>query len=376
MPSLAASTASAGPHGSASPIALERVAGGFDRPLAVVSPADGTRRLFVAEQGGAILIVSAGTVQAESFLNVRDLVSTGSERGLLGLAFHPDYRCDGRFFIDYTNRDGDTIVAAYRVSASDPNRAEPASGTILLRVQQPYPNHNGGGLAFGPDGFLYVALGDGGSGGDPQGNGLRLDTLLGKLLRIDVDHPTENRMYGIPADNPFAGHGTDRPEIYSYGLRNPWRFSFDRQDGSLWIGDVGQNRFEEIDGVLAGAGRGANFGWNRMEGSHCYPTGSDCDRTGLIQPVTEYDHSNGDCAVIGGFVYRGSAIPGLAGRYLFADECTGTIRGIDGQPGAPQDSVVLLESRRVITSFGEDRSGELYVTDAGAGELLKVVAAR
>jgi glucose/arabinose dehydrogenase len=339
-----------------------------------VSSADGTGRLFVAEQGGAIWIVSGGAVRTQPFLDLRDLISTGGERGLLGLTFHPDYRCNGRFFVDYTDRDGNTVVAEYRVSADDPNRADPASETILLHVRQPFPNHNGGEVIFGSDGFLYVGLGDGGSGGDPQGNGQRLDTLLGKLLRIDVDHPSAGRAYGIPADNPFVGQSSARPEIYSYGLRNPWRFTFDRLDGSLWIGDVGQNRFEEVDGVPAGSGRGANFGWNRMEASHCYPD-NNCDRSGLVLPVTEYDHSKGDCAVIGGYVYRGAAITGLAGRYLFADQCTGTIRVIDGQPKAPQAPVVLLESQRVITSFGEDDAGELYVVDAGAGELLKVVTA-
>ncbi len=364
----------AGPSGAAPQIALKVVASGFAAPLDVVSPADGTGRMFVVEQGGMIWVESGGKVDPEPFLNLRDIVSRGNERGLLGLAFHPEYRCNGRFFVDYTDTDGNTVVAEYHVSANDPNLADLGSELVLLRVVQPFPNHNGGEVLFGPDGDLYIGLGDGGSGGDPFGNGQRLDRLLGKLLRIDVDHPSDGRPYGIPADNPFVDRANAEPEIFAFGLRNPWRFSFDPANGNLWIGDVGQDRFEEVDGVTPGVANGANFGWHLMEADHCYPEGDACDRTGLTLPIVEYDHSLGDCAVMGGYVYRGAAIPGLAGRYLFADECTGTIRVIDGVPGAPQEAAVLLESGRVITSFGEDDAGELYVVDAGAGDLLRVVA--
>ena len=280
-------------------IALQSVATGLDSPVFVGNAGDGSGRLFVIEQAGRIRIVQNGKLASQPFLDIRDRVSDGGERGLLGLGFHPGYGKSGesRFYVDYTDLKGDTVIAEYRGGASgDPNRADPASEKVLLHIDQPFPNHNGGGTLFGPDGFLYIGMGDGGSGGDPMGNGQRLDTLLGKILRIDVDHPSSGLPYGVPDDNPFTAGGSDRAEIWAYGLRNPWRFSFDRGNGDLWIGDVGQNRFEEVDRATQedGLGRGADYGWNIMEGAHCYPSGNACDRTPYVLPVTEYDHSSGN----------------------------------------------------------------------------------
>jgi len=363
----------AAPSGPSPAIALKVVATGLSAPLGIITSADGTGRLFIVEQTGQILVLKNGSVLPTPFLDISSQVSTGGEQGLLGLAFHPQYACNGRLFVDYTDRDGNTVVAEYHVSAADPDQADTQPIAQVLHVDQPYPNHNGGEVLFGPDGMLYVGLGDGGSEGDPMGNGQRLDTLLGKLLRIDVDHPSGGRAYGIPADNPFAESSRGRPEIDAYGLRNPWRFSFDRVTGDLWIGDVGQDRYEEVDEVIGGRAAGLNFGWNRMEADHCYPS-APCDETGLTLPVAEYDHLTGDCAVIGGYVYRGTAIPGLAGRYLFGDECSGRIRVLTPGPDAANASI-LLNTNLQITSFGEDDQGNLYVAAGTAGEILEIVGA-
>jgi glucose/arabinose dehydrogenase len=355
-------------------LALRKVLGGLDQPVGIAGSGDGGGRLFVLEQPGRIRIVREGRLVDRPFLDIRSLVSCCGERGLLGLVFPPDFTAGGTFYIDYTDTNGDTVVAAVDVDAADPDTADRSSLRPLLHVDQPFANHNGGGLAFGPDGYLYIGMGDGGSGGDPQGNGQRLDTLLGKLLRIDVAVDAgAGQPYRIPTDNPFTAEANSRPEIWAYGLRNPWRFSFDRETGDLWIGDVGQNRFEEIDRVAVGTPAGANFGWNIMEGRHCFNS-DHCTRTNLVQPITEYDHSAGDCAVIGGYLYRGSAFPELIGGYVFGDECSGIIRGIVGAGPDEQKPVVLLESHRVISSFGESDEGELYLTDLGSGELYQVNA--
>ena len=349
---------------------LEPFVGGFRSPLAVVSAGDGSGRLFVAEQGGTIRIVRDGAIDAEPFLDISSEVSSGGEQGLLGLAFHPDYPTDPRFFVDYTDVDGDTHVASFTTDPSNPDRADPGSEVTVLTVDQPYANHNGGALAFGPFGNLFIALGDGGSGGDPQGNGQSLDSLLGKILRIDVDHQDGDRQYAIPTDNPFAAGG-GRPEILLYGLRNPWRMSFDRETGDLWIGDVGQGETEEIDVVPAGE-VGLNFGWNRMEGTNCYRPAQGCDQQGLTMPVTEYSHDLG-CTVIGGYAYRGAAQPALSGGYLFGDYCTGTLWAIDPEADGTVEPTIVGESGASLSSFGEDEAGELYATDIGAGLLLRVV---
>jgi glucose/arabinose dehydrogenase len=340
-------------------------------PLGVVTAGDGSGRFFVVDKGGSIWIVTAGKRAATPFLDISSKVSNGGEQGLLGLAVHPGYPGDPRFYTDYTDVNGDTVVSEWHVSG-DPTHGDPNSERIFLTVAQPYPNHNGGDVVFGPDGFLYVTLGDGGSGGDPQGNGQNLTTLLGKILRIDVDHPSDGRLYGSPSDNPFLGTSGARPEIYLTGLRNPWRISFDRTTKDLWIGDVGQNAFEEIDVVRAGSGGGQNFGWNRMEGFHCFPSGEVCSIDGLTPPVTEYAHPLG-CSVTGGVVYRGTAFPALVGAYVFSDYCSGTIWAIDAAVNETRDPTVVGESHRAISSFGEDETGEVYVTDLG-GELLRIVA--
>ena len=316
-----------------------------------------------------IRIVADGELLAGAHSSTcRDRIRAGGERGLLGLAFHPDYAATAGSSSTTRTTQGDTVVAEYASSATDPDRADPTPVAMLLHIDQPFPNHNGGDLVFGPDGMLYIGMGDGGSGGDPMGNGQRVDTLLGKLLRIDVDHPPTARPTRIPPANCSGCPAGALPEICAYGLRNPWRFTFDRATGDLWIGDVGQGRYEEVDHVPLADASGANFGWNLMEGRHCYPSGNSCDRTGLTLPVAEYDHSAGDCSITGGYVYRGAAFPALAGWYLFSDYCSGRDprRGCGG-PSAGADPTVLLETRGNIASFGEDDAGELYVADTRPG---------
>ena len=332
---------------------------------------DGSGRLFVAEQGGAIRVVDGEQLVAAPFLDLGDRILSGGERGLLGLAFHPDFPDDPRFFVNYTDDDGHTQIAAYRVDPNEPGRAIDEE-TRILTIRQPYANHNGGALAFGPDGYLYIATGDGGSGGDPHGFGQSLETLLGKIVRIDVDTPSGDLQYSAPADNPFVATERAKPEIWHYGLRNPWRMSFDRATGDLWIGDVGQSSWEEVDVARAGAA-GLNFGWNRMEGNHCFRPQSGCEGPELTLPVAEYSQADGGCTVIGGHVYRGAAQPALAGGYLFADYCSGIMWAIDAASDGPTEPFVVAETGISPSAFGEDEAGELYVTDISAGELLRVV---
>jgi glucose/arabinose dehydrogenase len=344
-------------------IRLRPVATGLDTPLYVTHAGDGSGRLFIVEQGGRIKILRNGRVRTRPFLDISDKVQAGGEQGLLGLAFDPDYPRTRRFFVNYTNLSGDTIVARYRVS-DRPGRADPSSERVLLEIAQPFSNHNGGHLAFGPDGYLYVATGDGGSAGDPQGNGQSLDTLLGKLLRIDV----AGRGYEVPPDNPFVDRDGARPEIWAYGLRNPWRFSFDRATGDLWIADVGQSELEEVNVERAPRRGGVNYGWNVMEGSACYEA-AECDTSGLELPVAEYNHSQG-CSITGGYVYRGTRVPALVGGYLYGDFCSGNIWILDSStPRAEQR--LALETERQIASFGENEKGELFVVDH-SGTVLRV----
>jgi glucose/arabinose dehydrogenase len=343
------------------------MAGGLDAPLLVTHAGDGSRRLFVVEQVGRIRILRVGQPKAEPFLDIASLVTAGGEQGLLGLAFHPEYEANGRFFVNYTDTSGDTVVAEYRAPGGS-DRADPASARVLLHIDQPYSNHNGGDVVFGPDGYLYIGMGDGGSGGDPHGNGQRLDTLLGKLLRIDVDR---ERPYGIPEDNPFVGRSRARPEIWAYGLRNPWRFSFDPETGDLWIGDVGQGEQEEIDLARAGRRGGLNYGWNVMEGKQCFSPPEGCEAKGLVRPVAVYPTGLG-CAVVGGHVYRGARFPVLQGGYFFADFCAGVIFALDASRQGRREPVILLDTDHAISSFGEDERGELYVTDLQGGQVLQV----
>jgi glucose/arabinose dehydrogenase len=336
---------------------------GLDLPVHATHAGDGSGRLFVVEQRGRIRLVTNGTLQPAPFLDITARVGCCGERGLLSVAFPPGYAIKGYFYVNYTDRDGTTVVARYRVSA-DPDLADPGSEQVVLTVAQPFSNHNGGQLAFGPDGYLYVGMGDGGSGGDPQDNGQRANTLLGKLLRLDVEGGTQP--YAIPPDNPFRSVAGWRGEIWAYGLRNPWRFSFDRSTGDLWIGDVGQNRFEEVDFQPAGSTGGQNYGWRLMEGAHCYDP-DPCTTTGLTLPVAEYGRVDG-CSVTGGHVYRGSRYPRMQGVYLYGDYCTGRIWGLR-RVGQGFESALLLDTPFTITTFGEGEDGTVYVTDYSRGEL-------
>jgi glucose/arabinose dehydrogenase len=356
-------------------VGFDEVVGGLTAPLGIANAADGSGRLFVVEQGGEIRIVHGGQLLATPFLDISDEISSGGERGLLGLAFHPRYPADPRLFVDYTDTNGDTRVSSFTVDPSRPDVVDRSSERRLLFVKQPYPNHNGGALAFGPDGFLYISLGDGGSGGDPQGNGQSLTTLLAKVLRIDVDRASGTNAYGIPTDNPFAnGANGRRPEIWLTGLRNPWRLSFDRANGDLWIGDVGQGAWEEIDVQRAGVPGGTNFGWNRMEGTHCYQPSSSCEDPSLTLPVAEYGHDRG-CTVIGGIVYRGKGQSALRGGYLFADYCSGRVWAIDPSTNDVRVPTIVASTKHSFTAFGEDEGGEAYAVDIAAGTLLRVTAA-
>ncbi|HEX2753947.1 MAG TPA: PQQ-dependent sugar dehydrogenase [Candidatus Limnocylindrales bacterium] len=355
-------------------ITLEPFADGLTAPLAIANAGDGSGRLFVAEQGGRIRIIRNGRVEATPFLDISDEITSGGERGLLGLAFHPDYPADGRIFVDYTDTNGDTQVSSFEVSGGDPDRVDPTSEMRILHVKQPFANHNGGALVFDPGGMLLISLGDGGSGGDPQGNGQSLETLLGKILRIDVAQSDADHPYRIPADNPFRdGADRHRPEIWLWGLRNPWRMSFDRATGDLWIGDVGQNAWEEVDVQRAGTAPGTNFGWNRMEGTHCFQPEQGCEGVALTLPVTDYGHDLG-CTVIGGGVYRGSVQTALLGGYVFGDYCSGRVWAIDPAGGGYRAPVLAGETGRNPSAFGEDEAGELFVADIGGGAILRVAA--
>jgi len=353
-----------------SSITLTPVVSGFSSPVDLQPSGDSTGRLFVVEQAGTIRIVHGGVVLATPFLDIRTRVNFSGEMGLLGVAFHPGFAQNQRFYVNYVRLLGasqiQSVIAEYQASAADANQADPATERILLTVNQPFTNHKGGQVAFGPDKFLYIGLGDGGSGGDPLGNGQNLQTLLGKMLRIDVDHTTGALPYAIPADNPFVAGG-GLPEIWAYGLRNPFRFSFDTASGKLFVGDVGQNLYEEVD-ILQ---KGGNYGWNVMEGLHCYNPATGCDKTGLMLPIAEYGHSEG-IAVIGGYVYHGPAIPALAGSYVFADFGAGKIWRLTQDNAGAWQPVLLLSGGPNMSSFGQDSAGDLYLVDYGGGAILKV----
>jgi glucose/arabinose dehydrogenase len=358
-----------GPPAPFPKIQLESVAKGLRAPLGLFHAGEETRRLFIAEQGGTILIWEKGRISDRPFLDIRDRVTSGGEKGLLGLAFHPRYLENRRLFINYTSATNGlhTVISEFKVG-NNPDQADHKSERILLSIPQPYANHNGGNIVFGPDGKLYIGMGDGGSGNDPHGNGQNLATLLGKMLRIDVDKSEGGKPYSIPPDNPFIGKKGAAPEIWAYGLRNPWRFSFDPVTGLLYAGDVGQNTREEIDVIL----RGKNYGWNIMEGTICTPgVNTKCDKSGLEMPILDYPRSEGT-VVIGGHVYRGSIIPDLCGTYTYADYGNGRIYGLRYNGKAVTHHQTLLETHRSITSLGEDEERELYVLD-GRGEILKIV---
>jgi len=361
------------PPPPAAGLALQEVTNGVPFPVDITAPPGDPNRLFVVAKAGQIRILKQGVLLATPFLDITSQVSSAGERGLLGLAFAPDFATSGRFVIHYTNTAGDTRVSTVRVSAN-PDVADPATEQVILAVAQPFSNHNGGQVAFGPDGMLYIALGDGGSGGDPQNNGQNLDSPLGKLLRLEV---LGNGTARVPADNPHVGQANRRGEIWSHGLRNPWRFSFDAGTGDLYIADVGQSALEEVNVSTAasGRGRGVNFGWRIMEGTNCFNPSSGCTTSGLTLPVVTYGRSDG-CSITGGYVYRGAAIPAIAGHYFYSDYCTGWLRSFRHQAGQAVDRQEWagITPNGAVTTFGVDGRGELYL-GTNAGRVYRIVAA-
>lgn len=344
------------------------ITSGLDTPVYLTHAGDD--RLFIVEKGGVVRIFQDGVLQAAPFLDIRDRVDAGgSEQGLLSLAFHPDYGevaavGNGRFFVNYTNKDGDTVISRFQVTA-DANVADAASETILLTIPQPFSNHNGGLVKFGPDGYLYVGMGDGGAAADPQGNGQNPQTLLGAMLRLDVNSSSADANYGVPADNPFVS-SDGRNEIWATGVRNPWRFSFDRQTGDLFIADVGQNAWEEVSFQPADSAGGENYGWDILEATHCFGD-NNCDSSGTVLPIHEYQHENGRCSITGGYVYRGQQFPALVGNYFFGDYCTGEMWALTPDSDGGWAAHFLLDTEARLASFGEDAQGELYVVDMLGG---------
>jgi glucose/arabinose dehydrogenase len=334
---------------------------GLAQPIGLTNAGDGSDRLFVIEQSGVIRVIRDNDLLVDPFLDITGQVNCCGERGLLGLAFHPEYNHNGYFFVNYTDINDDTVIARFQVT-DEVDQANPSSEIRLLIVDQPFSNHNGGSLAFGPDGYLYVGLGDGGSGGDPLGNAQNTDVLLGKLLRLDVDR---GDLYAIPPDNPFV-NGGGAPEVWVSGLRNPWRFSFDRLTGDLYIGDVGQGSWEEIDFLPAGNSGGVNFGWNYMEGAHPYSISQPPEDTTLTDPVAEYGRDQG-FSVIGGLVYRGDQLPGWQGIYLYGDYGSGFIWGLMRDAAGSWKNKLLFQTDTRITSFGEDENGEIYYVSYEGG---------
>ena len=349
---------------------LDPVVTGLSSPVFLTAPPGDLERLFVVERPGRIRIVRNDALVTTPYLDISGSIAAGGERGLLGLAFHPDYALNGWFFVNFTDSGGDTQIVRYTVSGNA-DIADPTSAETILSVNQPFSNHNGGMIAFGPDGMLYIGMGDGGDGGDPQGHGQNPATLLGSMLRLDVGGALP---YVVPPDNPFLAHAIARRETWAFGLRNPWRFSFDRQTGDLYIGDVGQGEWEEISFQARSSSGGENYGWNVVEGSDCYSPASGCSMAGLTLPVLEYSHSDG-CSITGGYVYRGSAVPGWEGRYFYADFCSTWIRSfvmVGGAAQDPRDHSADFGPVESISSFGEGGDGELYVVSL-RGDIYRFV---
>ncbi|MFL6246312.1 MAG: PQQ-dependent sugar dehydrogenase [Thermoanaerobaculia bacterium] len=351
-------------------VTLEPIAQGLDSPVSITHAGD--NRLFITLQDGVVVIYDGTRILPEPFLDIRNLVLSGGERGLLSIAFHPRYSENGLFYVNYTNLQGNTVVARYSVQPQNPNRANLNSARTILTIAQPFPNHNGGQLQFGPDGYLYIGMGDGGSGGDPGNRAQTLTELLGKMLRIDVDSASP---YAIPPSNPFANLDNAKREIWASGLRNPWRFSFDRATGDLWIADVGQGDWEEIDFQPATSIGGENYGWKRMEGTHCFDPKSGCNNTNLVMPVIEYDHGVG-CSVTGGYVYRGTRNPRLIGQYIYGDYCSGRIWAGTRHADGTVTSRVIFDATFNISTFGEDTAGEMYVGGHSNGVIYRIVDTR
>ncbi len=362
--SLAACTPAGGSH-EAVPFIQ-----GLDRPLLLLQAPGDAERFYLLEQSGRVRVATGDALAGEPFLDLSAEVFDpsargGGERGLLGMAFHPEFESNRRFFVNYTDARGHTRVVEYRAESGE--RADPSSARLVLKVEQPYTNHNGGCIEFGPDGFLYIGMGDGGDKGDPDDRAQDLSQLLGKLLRIDVEGA---QPYAVPPDNPFVGVEGARPEIWAYGLRNPWRFSFDPDTGDLWIADVGQKAWEEVNFQPAASRGGENYGWRLREGAHCFDPPTDCDRPGLVDPVYEYAHATGGCSITGGYLYRGAAMPALVGKYLFADWCAGKVWAYD--PAKDRHEVVA-KKLGPVTSFGHDHAGEILVC-TGDGTIYRLQA--
>lgn len=347
-------------------ISLALKATGFNLPVHIAHAGDASGRLFVVEQRGRIRIIKGGLTLNTAFLDITGRVSCCGERGLLSVALSPDYASKNYFYVNYTDLSGNTVIARYRVTTNS-DSADPDSEEIILTINQPFANHNGGQLAFGPDGYLYIGMGDGGSSGDPFNNAQNPGTLLGKMLRIDVESGASP--YSIPAGNPYRSSPGFRGEIWALGLRNPWRFSFDRQTGDLYIADVGQNLYEEVDVQPVSSSGGQNYGWNIMEGLHCYNS-IICIQSGLTLPVIEYDHSQG-CSITGGMVYRGSSYPRMQGIYFYADYCSGRIWGLK-HDGVAWRNNLFMDTPYAIASFGEDETGNVYLTDHTNGTIYLI----
>ena len=359
------SLVSAGPN-----IQLEPIISGINSPVAITHAGDGSGRLFITLKVGEVLIYDGSQLLPTPFLDIGSLITSGNERGLLSVAFHPNYSANGFLYVNYTDLNGDTVIARYQVSA-DPNVVDTTSAAILLTIPQPSTNHNGGQLQFGPDGYLYIGMGDGGFGGDPLNNAQNPNSLLGKMLRIDVDAGSP---YAIPPDNPFVSDPSAKPESWALGLRNPWRFSFDRLTGDLFIADVGQGNYEEVNFQPADSDGGENYGWRLMEGNQCYDPSTGCNDGSLTLPIIEYDHSLDNCSITGGYRYRGALYSGLAGIYFYADFCSGRIWGAFQNASGDWTTEELLDTGLSITTFGEDEGGELYLAhfSSSDGTIYKV----
>jgi glucose/arabinose dehydrogenase len=356
------------PHKEWTEISLVPVVRGLKKPTHITHAGDNSGRLFLTEQKGEILIIKNNRISERPFLDIRTRVGCCGERGLLSTAFPEDYLSKKYFYVNYTNKKGNTVIARYRLT-SNPDTADPDSEEILLTIRQPFSNHNGGQIAFGPDGYLYIGTGDGGLAGDPLNNGQDPGALLGKILRIDVESGVSP--YAVPADNPFVKNKKYRPEIWALGLRNPWRFSFDRNSGDLYIADVGQDKYEEVSFQPSNSRGGENYGWSILEGTHCYGS-SMCRKTGMVIPVAEYDHSQG-CSITGGMVYRGKSVPSLKGIYLYSDYCSGRIWGLK-KSGTAWLNRLLLNSGLSVSTFGENEKGDIFLADYGTGDIYRIKA--
>ncbi len=353
-------------------IALSLREAGLSNPVFITSAHDGTGRLFIVEQPGRIKILKPdGTIRSTPFLDITGATSGGFEQGLLGLAFHPNYETNRRLYVYFTSNDWDIVIREYRASSTNKSVVDKSTKRKILEINHPgEDNHNGGMMAFGTDGYLYLGTGDGGGSGDPDNSAQDKDSLLGKMLRINVNGSTNGKPYAIPSDNPYVGVAGAN-EIWQIGLRNPWRWSFDRANGDLWIGDVGQTEWEEVDvarDTASGPGRGIHWGWRTLEGTHCFNPPTGCSTAGKTPPQLEYQHNNGRCSITGGYVYRGTAIPELVGGFVFADFCTGEIWVTNASATAPAAKTLLLDTSLSISSFGETSSGELYVVNRGGSD--------